>query len=144
MDLAPFEDAVTLYDIRCPLAGRKGIESGFRSPPVESDPRDLKTSILHFPERWAGRTPPICPELGRWMDRSHAGEQGRREKRIRRRGREREADKGREGKDRSSPQGRGVDCKFARWFVHGVVSFIPVYMHRKDRVKGEKERERTG
>jgi len=79
MDLSSFEDAVTLYDIRYPLAGRTGIESDFWTASVESDQRDLKTSILHFPERWVGRTPPICSELGRWMNRSHAGEQGRRE-----------------------------------------------------------------
>lgn len=79
------------------LTGRKGIGNLVFGPSPYRAASDLKTSILHFPEQWVGRTPPICPELGRWMDRSHVGEQGRRNG-IRPRQRKRE--RGREGRRR--------------------------------------------
>lgn len=144
-DLSAFEDAVILYDVRCPRAGRKGIESGFRSA------RDLKTSILHFPEQRAGRTPPICPELGRWMDRSHVGEQGRRggTHRQRKSGGRGEGGVGetvRRGTDetrsRSSARGRSrvmVDCKFARFVMARCIIHPPARVVGTTRVKGGQE-----
>lgn len=45
MDLSSFEDAVTLYDIRCPFAGRKGIESGFWTA---SEVRSTRSQNIHF------------------------------------------------------------------------------------------------
>lgn len=112
-------------------------------PPVKSEPRDLKTSILHFPERWAGRTPPICPELGRWMDRSHAGEQGRREdERIRRRERGQIEGKGREEIGRTQGWGSIVNSRVGssrRCSLHPRV----YKLQRPTTRKGE-QREREG
>lgn len=93
------------------LTGRKGIGNLVFGPSPYRAASDLKTSILHFPEQWVGRTPPICPELGRWMDRSHVGEQGRRNG-IRPRQRKRERERGKEkgsGRERIDVRA-GVDC----------------------------------
>jgi hypothetical protein len=46
MNLSSFEDAVTLCDIRCPLAGRKGIESGFWT--ARRSPIRARSQNIHF------------------------------------------------------------------------------------------------